>query len=529
MSEFKVLLIDGIDPAGVELIRETGRIEAVVEAKMPREKLLELASELDGIVVRSATRVDRELITAANRLKVIGRAGVGVDNVDIDAATERGVIVMNSPGGSTTTTAEHSVAMMFALSRNIPQAYHLLKQGEWDKSRFKGVELRGKTLGVLGLGRIGSEVARMGQGIGMNVLAYDPFISAGSDHAGSLELAELDRIFAEADFITVHTPLTDETRDLIDAAAIGRMKDGVRLINCARGGIINEADLAEALQAGKVAGAAFDVFITEPNTDSPLYAFDNFVATPHLGASTVEAQRKVSEDICRQTIDFLIGNTIRGALNFPQMDAGQLDRNQHFVDLASRLASFVGQVSDGPIESVSIRYSGEVCEMNLDYLTSTVMWTLLKPILNEGVNLINASRIARQRGIKLEETRVPVPENFANLVEIVLRTSKESRRVAGTVFTDKLPRIVAVDGYEVEVVPRGHMIFLTNNDKPGVIGEIGTVLGKWKVNIAGMHLGREVEGGVALALLLIDGPVDEKVLAEIRSTQYILMARAIQI
>ena len=529
MSNFKVLLTDGIDKAGVDLLSETEIIEPLLEAKPGRRKLLEIVSEVDGIVVRSATQVDRELIEAAPSLKVIGRAGVGVDNVDIDAATERGVIVMNSPSGSSTTTAEHAVAMMFALSRNIPQAYRLLKEGIWDKGLFKGVELRAKTLGVVGLGRIGSEVARMARGIGMNVMAYDPFIRPDADQAAGLQLVGLDEMFSEADFISVHTPLTDETRNLIDGAVIAGMKDGVRLINCARGGIINEADLADALASGKVAGAAFDVFDSEPNTDSPLFGLDNFIATPHLGASTIEAQRKVSEDICRQIADYLVKNTIRGALNFPQLDAGQLDRYRHFVDLVTRLATFAIQIADGPMESVAIRYSGEVCDMNLEYLTSTVMRKLLSPILGEEINLINATRIAQRRGIKLEETRVQVPENFTSLVQIEVRTERESRRVSGTVFTDKLPRIVAVDGYELEVVPRGHMIFLTNNDKPGVIGNIGTVLGKCRVNIAGMHLGREIEGGTALALLLIDAAISEDVVNQVRNIENVLTAKAVRI
>ena len=529
MSYFKVLLADGIDAAGVELIRKTNVIEPIVHDKLPREKFLEIIPGIDGIVARSGTQVDREAIEKADQLKVVGRAGVGVDNVDIDAATENGIIVMNSPGGSTTTTAEHTVAMLFALSRNIPQAYRLLKDHKWEKSRFKGVEMTGKTLGVVGLGRIGSEVARKCQAMGMNVLAYDPFISPDSDLSSGLLMVELGRIFAEADFITVHSPLTDETRNLINAGTIAEMKDGARLVNCARGGIINEADLYDALKSGKIAGAAFDVFVEEPNTESPLLELDNFIATPHLGASTVEAQRKVSEDICRQIVDFLLKNTIRGALNFPQLEAGQLDRYQHFIDLVTRLSTFVGQILDGRMQSIAIRYSGEVCDMNLEYLTSTIVRRLLVPILREGVNLINATHVAQQRGIKVEETRVPVPENFTNLVEIEVRTDKDPRKVSGTVFTDKLPRIVSVDNYALEVVPRGHMIFLTNNDKPGVIGNIGTVLGEHKVNIAGMHLGREDAGGKALALLLIDNPIRDEVVDRIRDIEDVLTAKAIRI
>ena len=529
MSYFKVLLADGIDPAGVELIRKTNAIEPIVHNKLPREKLLEIIPSIDGMVVRSGTEVDREVIEAASQLKVVGRAGVGVDNVDIEAATENGVIVMNSPGGSTTTTAEHTIAMLFSLSRNIPQAYRMLKDGKWQKSRFKGVELTGKTLGVVGLGRIGSEVARKCQAMGMRVLAYDPFISPDSDLTSGLLMVELGRILEESDFITVHSPLTDETRHLINTDAISQMKDGARLLNCARGGIISEPDLYDALKSGKIAGAAFDVFEKEPNTESPLFELDNFIATPHLGASTVEAQRKVSEDICSQIVDFLLKSTIRGALNFPQLKAGQLDRYQHFVDLVTRLATFVGQTSDGRMQSIAIRYSGEVCDMNLDYLTSSIVRRLLAPILQEGVNLINATHVAQQRGIVVEETRVPVPENFTNLVEIEVRTDKDSRKVSGTVFTDKVPRIVSVDDYALEVVPRGHMIFLTNNDEPGVIGNIGTVLGEHEVNIAGMHLGRENAGGKALALMLIDNPIRDEVVDRIRDIENVLTAKAIRI
>ena len=529
MSSFKVLLLDGIDPAGIELIQQTGSITALVHDKISRQKLLESISEIDGLVVRSATVIDREVIQKATGLKVIGRAGVGVDNVDVNAATEHGVLVMNSPGGSTTTTAEHTIAMLFALARNIPQAYETLKDHQWEKSKFKGVELAGKTLGVIGLGRIGSEVARKCQAIGMKVIAYDPYINTDAHLSSGLALVEIDQIFDQADFITVHVPLTEATRSLINQTTISKMKDGVRLLNCARGGIINEKDLYEAIKSGKVAGAAFDVFETEPNIQSPLLELDNFIATPHLGASTVEAQRKVSEDICRQVSDYLLKNTVRGALNFPQIEVGQVERYQHFVDLAARLATFISQICDGRMQTVSIHYSGEVCDMNLNYLTSIVVRSLLVPVLGEGVNLINAMHVANLRGIKVQETRIPAPENFTNLIVIELKTDVDSHRVSGTVFTDKLPRIVDVDGYPLEVVPRGNMIFFTNNDKPGVIGSIGTVLGKCNVNIAGMHLGRERQGGRALALLLVDDPVRTEVIEQVRKLANILSAKVVRV
>ena len=529
MSTFNVLLLDGIDPAGVELLARTGAIVPIVHDKISREKLLELVPTADGIIVRSATTIDKELIQKAPRLRVVGRAGVGVDNVDIDAATERGVLVMNSPGGSTTTTAEHAIAMLFALARSIPQAYLALRGGKWDKSRFKGTEITGKTLGVVGLGRIGSEVARKCQAMGMNVLAYDPFINPDTPLSSGLVLVSLDEIWEKADFITFHVPLTDETRNLVNSATIARMKDGVRLVNCARGGIVNEEDLLAGLKSGKVAGAALDVFETEPNTATPLLTQENFIATPHLGASTVEAQRKVSEDICRQVADFLLKKAVLGALNFPQLDVGQVEQYQHFVDLAGRMASFIGQISDGRIQSVALRYSGEVCEMNLNYLTSVVVQRLLSRTLREGVNLINAGYVARLRGIKVQQTSVEVPENYTNLITIEIRTDAETHRVSGTVFTDRLPRIVNVDGFSLEVIPRGHMIYFSNNDKPGVIGNIGTILGQSSVNIAGMQLGRDQEGGRALALLLVDDAVGGDVLQRLLKIDNILTAKAIKV
>jgi len=529
MSAFNVLLLDGIDPAGVALLQKTGTIVPIVHDKISREQLLELVPDADGIIVRSATMIDAELMKKAPRLRVVGRAGVGVDNVDIDVATERGILVMNSPGGSTTTTAEHAIAMLFALARSIPQAYLSLKNGKWEKSKFKGTEITGKTLGVVGLGRIGSEVARKCQAMGMNVLAYDPFINPDTPLSSGLVLVRLEEIWEKADFITFHVPLSDETRNLVSNATIARMKDGVRLINCARGGIINEGDLLAALKSGKVAGAALDVFETEPSLNTPLLMQDNFIATPHLGASTVEAQRKVSEDICRQVSDFLLKKAVQGALNFPQLELGQVEQYQHFVDLAGRMASFIGQISDGRIQSVALRYSGEVCEMNLNYLTSVVVQRLLTRTLREGVNLINAGHVARLRGIKVQETRVEVPENYTNLITIEIRTDIETHRVSGTVFTDRMPRVVNVDGFSLEVIPRGHMIYFSNNDKPGVIGNIGTVLGQCNVNIAGMQLGRDEEGGRALALLLVDQAANGDVLQRLLKIENILTARAVKV
>src|SRR6266699_733006 len=457
MAGYRVLLLDGIDPAGVDIIRATNIIEPIVHDKISRDQLRGLIGEVDGLIVRSGTAVDRELIQNAKRLRVVGRAGVGVDNVDLDAATEHGVLVMNSPGGSTTTTAEHTVAMLFAMARNIPQAYKTLQSHKWEKSKFKGIALAGKTLGVIGLGRIGSEVARKCQAMAMNVIAYDPYINPDAHLSSGLELVDLQRIFEQADFITVHVPLSESTRNLINERTIADMKDGVRILNCARGGIVNESDLYAALKSG------------------------------------------------------------------------QVERYQHFVGLATRLAAFIAQICDGRMQTVSIHYSGEVCDMNLNYLTSIIVSSLLAPVLREGINLINAMHVAKLRGIKVQETRLPAPENFTNLIVIELKTDRESHRVSGTVFTDKLPRIVNVDGYPLEVVPHGNMIFFTNDDKPGVIGGIGSVLGRFNVNIAGMHLGREDEGGKALALLLVDSPVSNDVIERFRLIPNILSAKVVHV
>src|SRR5262249_36969016 len=340
-------------------IGESKSIEPIVHDKIAREKLLEIVPDADAIIVRSSTSVDRELMQKATRLKVVGRAGVGVDNVDLDAATEFGILVMNSPGGSTTTTAEHTVAMLFSLARNIPQAYRTLKQHQWEKSKFKGVELAGKTLGVIGLGRIGSEVARKCQSMGMHVIAFDPFINPDAHLSSGFDLVDVQRVFQESDFISVHVPLTDATRNIINKDTIAHIKDGVRLLNCARGGIINEDDLFDALQNGKVSGAAFDVFEKEPNTESPLLGLDNFIATPHLGASTVEAQRKVSEDICRQVSDYLLKNTIDGALNFPRLEARAVEPYRHFADLPATLPTFFARDSDGRRQTRSTPCSRE--------------------------------------------------------------------------------------------------------------------------------------------------------------------------
>jgi len=365
--------------------------------------------------------------------------------------------------------------------------------------------------------------------MGMNVVAYDPFINPDTPLSSGLSLVTLQEIFEQSDFISFHVPLTDTTRNLVNKESLSKMKPGARLINCARGGIIEEGDLYEALKSGKIAGAALDVFLEEPNTKTPLLGLDNFIATPHLGASTVEAQRKVSEDVCRQVSDYLLKNAVSGALNFPQLDLGQVESYQHFVDLASRIAAFTSQISNGRLRSVSIRYSGEVCDMNLNYLTSVMVQRLLMPMLREGINLVNAMHVAQLRGIKVEQTRVPAPENFTNLITFELKTELETHRVSGTVFTDKLPRIVNVDGFALEVVPRGHMVYFMNNDKPGVIGQIGTIMGECNVNIAGMHLGREHEGGRALALLLVDEPVREEVIDRVLGIENILVAKAVRV
>jgi D-3-phosphoglycerate dehydrogenase len=463
--------------------------------------------------------VTPKVIAAANgRLKVIGRAGIGVDNVDLPAATAAGIIVMNTPFGNSITTAEHTIALMLAVARQLPAADRSTQAGKWEKNRFMGVEITGKTLGVIGCGNIGSIVADRAHGLRMKVIAFDPFLSEERAVQLGVEKVDLDGLLRRADFITLHTPLTDKTRGIIDAAAIAKMRDGVRIINCARGGLVIEEDLAAALKSGKVAGAGIDVFSKEPAEENPLFGLDNVVCTPHLGAATTEAQENVAVQIAEQISDYLIDGAVSNALNMPSISAEEAVRLTPFVRLAEQLGSFAGQLTETSIQGIRIEYAGDVAEMNTKALTSALLAGLLKPILTE-VNMVNAPVVARERGMSVDETRQSQRGVYETYVRLTVVTERQERSVAGTVFSDGKPRIIQIKGINMEAELSERMLYITNNDKPGFIGRLGTLLGENDINIARMQFGRDGEGGNAIALISVDQPVPPELMIEINEIE----------
>ncbi|MEK6815454.1 MAG: phosphoglycerate dehydrogenase [Nitrospirota bacterium] len=524
----KVLISDSISDRGIEILKTAG-IEVDVKTKLSKDELKSVLGQYDGLIVRSATKVTADVLENPGRLKVIGRAGSGLDNVDGEAATKKGIVVMNTPGGNTVTTAEHSIGMLFAAARNIPQAHASLKAGQWEKKKYMGVELMGKTLGVVGLGNIGLVVANRALGLKMHVVAYDPFIS--EERAGQLgvELVDLPALYARSDFISVHTPLTKDTKHMIDARAFAQMKKGVRIINCARGGIVNEADLLDAMKSGKVAAAAFDVFEKEPPEGNPLLALESFIATPHLGASTEEAQENVATAVAEQIVDYLVHGIPRNAVNVPQVPAELLPKIRPYLLLAERMGSFLGQTVEGGIREVDIEYRGDVAEFGVAPITAAALKGLLSPILEEGVNEVSAPSIARERGIEVRESRVSEIEDYTSLIALTVKTSKTAGHVSGTLFGRKDPRIVSIESMRVEVVPDGSMLILTNNDKPGVIGSIGTFMGENSINIARMQLGREKAGGRAVAVVSIDSPVANDLLDRLAKLPNILSVKQVRL
>ncbi len=484
----------------------------------------------EGLVVRSGTKVTAAVIEAGERLKVIGRAGSGLDNVDLAAATRRGIVVMNTPGGNTVTTAEHTFALLLSMARCIPQATASMKGGRWEKTKFMGVELYNKTLGVVGLGQIGSYVAKLAQGFMMNVVAYDPFLSKERAREMGIEQVELDELYSRSDFISVHTPLTQETRNLINRESMSKMKEGVRILNCARGGIINETDLHEALVSGKVAAAAFDVFETEPvDPKHPLLGLENFVCSPHLGAATGEAQENVALAVAEQIVDYLAHGVIRNAANLPSIPADLLPALQPHLALAEKIGTFGAQVLEGGLDKVSIEYRGEVGNLTTSPVTVAVLRGLLSPILEESVNYVNAPVIAKERGIVVNETKTTDAGDFTSLIVVELQAGKSVQRVSGTLYRRKDPRIVDLNGYPLEVVPEGHLLVLSNLDQPGVIGSIGQFLGRHQINIASMQLGREKPGGKAISVIGIDAPMSAEQLRDIKGLPHILSAKQIKL
>ncbi|MCP4071827.1 MAG: phosphoglycerate dehydrogenase [Hyphomicrobiales bacterium] len=508
----KVLVSDKLSETAVQIFRDNGvEVDFLPEVGKDKVKLLEIIGKYDGLAVRSATKVTEKLIASADNLKVVGRAGIGVDNVDISAASRKGIIVMNTPFGNSITTAEHAIALMLALARQIPEANTSTHSGKWEKSRFMGVELTNKTLGLVGCGNIGSIVAERAKGLKMKVAVFDPFLSQYRADTLGVEKVELDEMLSKADFITLHVPLTDKTRNIIDADAITKMKDGVRIINCARGGLVAEQDLVAALNSGKVAGAAFDVFESEPAIDNPMFNLPNVVVTPHLGASTSEAQENVAIQVAEQMSDYLVNGAVTNALNMPSISADEAPRLLPFVKLAEYLGSFVGQVTDSPIKRFEILYDGAVAGMNTRALTSAALAGLIKSQLSE-VNMVSAPLLAKERGINVSETKRDKSGVFDSYIKINVETEENQRSIAGTVFSDAKPRFIQIKGINLDAEVGRYMIYTTNRDVPGIIGLLGGVLGEAGVNIANFNLGRDKPGGKAIALLYVDQPIEESLL-----------------
>lgn len=522
----KVLVSDSISTKGVAILRNAG-LEVDVKTGMKPEELKACIGEYHGLVIRSATKVTAEIIEAAVNLRVIGRAGSGLDNVDKNAASKKGIVVMNTPGGNTVTTAEHSIAMLFSVARLIPQATSSMKAGKWEKKKFMGVELFNKTLGIIGLGNIGSQVAKKAQGFEMNVIAYDPFLSEDQANASGIKKVSLDELFSEADFITIHSPLTAETKGLISTKNIDKMKEGVRIINCARGGIINEQDLYEALKSGKVAGAALDVFEKEPPENSPLLTLDNIICTPHLGASTEEAQENVALAVAEQIADYLVNGTIRNAVNFPSIPSDQIPRLQPFINLAEKLGEFSSQIFTGGATEITVEYRGEAAEINTAPVTIAAIKGFLSPILLETVNFVNAPYIAKERGVEIKETKSADAGDYQSMIALRIKEKDKGTYLAGTLYSKKDPRIILIDNYKVEIVPEGELLLIYNNDKPGVIGNIGNLLGGNNINIARMHFGRESAGGTAISVVSVDTTPSEEIIEQIKRLPNILSVKKI--
>lgn len=524
----KVLISDNLHADGIAILEAHPNIEVEVRPGLSPAELLAVIKDADALAIRSATRVTAELINAAPRLKVVGRAGTGLDNVDIAAASKRGIVVMNTPGGNTITTAEHAISLLLALARNIPQAAQSMREGMWDKKKFQGTEIYNKTLGIIGMGRIGSVVAERALGLRMRVLSYDPFITKEVATNLGVELVSLDELLARSDFISIHTPKTKDTTRLLNRQAFRKMKPGVRLINCARGGLIDEEALLEALKQGKVAGAALDVFETEPPlADWPLRHFPNVICTPHLGASTEEAQANVAVAICEQILEYLLYGTIKNAVNAPSVSQEALAQLRPYLTLAEALGMFQAQMAEAPINSVSVAYIGEVSRLDTKPLTHSILKGLLVPVMGDDVNYVNAPSVAEARGIHLSEEKAASAEDFSTLIRLTVRAGNEQNAVAGTIFGKYEPRIVRINKFRLEAVPEGHMLFIYNTDRPGVIGAIGTTIGRHNINIARMHVGQEKERGQNVILLTTDTPVTPECLKEVRDLEHV--AQAIQL
>ena len=521
----KVLISDKLSPHAAEIFRERG-IDVDVDTGLDAEALKARIGDYDGLAVRSATKVTAELLAAAGRLAVVGRAGIGVDNIDLAAATARGVVVMNTPFGNSTTTAEHAIALLLAMARQIPQADRSTHAGKWEKSRFMGIEVAAKTLGLIGCGNIGSIVADRAQGLKMRVIVYDPYLSA--ERAGDLnvEKVDLDTLLARADFISLHTPLNDTTRGIIDKTALAKAKPGVRLINCARGGLVVEADLKAAIESGHVAGAALDVFEEEPARGNGLFGLEQVIATPHLGASTSEAQENVAVQVAEQMSDYLLNGAVTNALNMPSVTAEEAPRLKPYMILAEQLGSFVGQVTETGLKSVSVEYCGHAATLNTRALTAVVLQGLLRPQM-DSVNMVNALLVAKERDIEVREIKRDGPCSYATQIRLTVTTERRTRDLAGTLFEAR-PRITEIKGISVEAEMGPHMLYVTNQDKPGFIGSLGRALGDAGINIATFHLGRAAPGSDAIALVEVDQAVPAAVLKTVADLPHVVQVKALK-
>ena len=511
----KVLISDKMDPRAAQIFRERGVEVDEITGKTPDE-LKAMIGAYDGLAIRSSTKVTAAILDAATNLKVVGRAGIGVDNVDIPAASARGVVVMNTPFGNSITTAEHAIALMFALARQLPEADASTQAGKWEKNRFMGVELTSKTLGLIGAGNIGSIVADRARGLKMKVVAFDPFLTPERAIEIGVEKVDLDTLLARADVITLHTPLTDQTRNILSAENLAKTKKGVRIVNCARGGLIDEAALKEGLDSGHIAGAALDVFVEEPAKASPLFGTPGFISTPHLGASTTEAQVNVAIQVAEQMADFLVAGGVTNALNMPSLSAEEAPKLRPYMALAEKLGSLIGQLATGAITRISVHSEGAAAELSAKPITSAVLAGFLRT-QTATVNMVNAPLLARDRGVEVREIRTEREGDYHTLLRVSARTADGERSVAGTLFGDQAPRLVELFGIKVEADLTGAMLYVVNEDAPGFIGRLGTLLGESGVNIGTFHLGRRAAGGEAVLLLSVDEPVTGELLARVKA------------
>ena len=518
----RVLISDKLSPAAVQIFKDRG-VDADVNTGLSKDELIKIIGDYDGLAIRSMTKVDKDVLAAAKKLKVVARAGIGVDNVDIPAATAAGVIVMNTPFGNSITTAEHAIAMMFALARELPAADVSTQAGKWEKNRFMGVELYGKTLGLIGCGNIGGIVADRAIGLKMKAIAFDPFLSPERAVELGVEKVELDELLARADFITLHTPLTDKTRNILSRENLAKTKKGVRIINCARGGLVDEEALREALESGQVGGAAFDVFTVEPAKDNVLFGAPNFIATPHLGASTNEAQENVALQVAEQISDYVLTGAITNSLNAPSVSAEDAPKLKPFVSLIEKLGAFAGQMVDAGLKTIEIAYIGEVAKLNVKPLTAAALAGVLRPMLAE-VNMVSAPAVAKERGVTVSENRQELSPVYDSLVRITITSDSGQRAFAGTVIGGA-PRIVEVKGMELDAPFAPAMLYVNNLDKPGFIGSIGALLGEAGVNIATFNLGREKAGGDAICFVAVDEKVSDDLLGKINAIPQVKRAR----